>query len=104
VIHFGPGHLPKVEAFWFVSISGLDFSLMDYPVNRYSIGKYTQGVRYDPDGGVTIYAQNASPGPDKESNWLPSPKEDFFLILRTYMPAPEIVEQAWMPPAVERVP
>jgi hypothetical protein len=104
VIHFGPSHLPKVEAFWSVSMYGVDFNLVDNPVNRYSIGHYTQGVRYDPDGGLTIYAQNAMPGPDKESNWLPAPKEDFFLILRTYVPAPESVELAWVPSAVERAP
>jgi hypothetical protein len=41
-----------------------------------------------------------SPGSDKESNWLPSPKEGFYVILRAYMPSDEIVEQTWQPPAL----
>ncbi len=41
----------------------------------------------DADGGLTISVQKDSPGADKESNWLPAPDGQFFLILRTYLPA-----------------
>jgi hypothetical protein len=40
---------------------------------------------------------------DKESNWLPAPKKDFNLVLRSYLPGPEIQEQHWAPPTVNRV-
>ncbi len=53
------------------------------------------------DGGLTIYIQSTSPGKDKESNWLPSTKSgQFWLVMRTYMPGTEIVEQTWAPPPV----
>jgi hypothetical protein len=38
--------------------------------------------KYDTDGSLDLYSQNASPGPDKEANWLPMPKEAFNLTMR----------------------
>ena len=40
----------------------------------------------DADGGLTIYIQNESPGKDKEANWLPCPKNSFFMVMRLYQP------------------
>jgi hypothetical protein len=41
---------------------------------------------------------------DKESNWLPSTASGMFLlIMRTYMPGEDIVEQKWAPPPVVEV-
>ena len=57
----------------------------------------------DADGGLTIYIQNDSPGDEKESNWLPRHYSSgaFLMVMRTYIPGPEIVEQKWAPPAVQ---
>jgi hypothetical protein len=44
-------------------------------------------------GGLTIYVQKDTPGADKEANWLPAPDGQFFMILRTYLPSDEIVNQ-----------
>lgn len=30
-------------------------------------------MKKNPDGSLTIYLQNKSPGKDKEANWLPAP-------------------------------
>jgi hypothetical protein len=30
-------------------------------------------MKKNPDGSLTIYLQNKSPGKDKEANWLPVP-------------------------------
>ena len=77
------------------------FNFTDTPLNRYSLGDRTKGLKKDADGGLTLYIQRNSPGKDKESNWLPSTQSGpFFLIMRTYMPGPEIVEQKWAPPLV----
>ena len=35
---------------------------------------------------MDLYIQNESPGPDKESNWLPAPKDKLILMLRLYWP------------------
>ena len=50
---------------------------VDNPVNRYLIGTYTEGLKNNTDGSLDIYLQNASPGADKESNWLPTPEGAF---------------------------
>ena len=31
--------------------------------------------KFDADGSLTLYVQHESPGKDKESNWLPAPKD-----------------------------
>jgi hypothetical protein len=73
-----------------------DYNLVANPANRYSIGDRTPGVAKDADGGMTLYIQAASPGADKESNWLPCPAEGtWFLILRMYQPHDEVVQAAW---------
>ena len=56
-------------------------------LNRYSIGDRTKGLEYDKDGGLTIYVSNASPGKDKESNWLPAPASKCSLVARVYGPS-----------------
>ena len=81
-----------------------DYNLVDNPANRYSIGDRTPGVAKDPDGGMTLSIQAASPGADKESNWLPCPAEGtWFLILRMYQPHDEVVQATWRCPAVRRI-
>ena len=59
---------------------------VDNPINRYNIGKYTQGFKNNTDGSLDIYIQHATPGKDKESNWLPADKDGFYLALRLYLP------------------
>jgi hypothetical protein len=104
VLHFGKEEFPKVEAFWSMTMYDLTYNLVANPINRYSIGNRTKGLKFDPDGGLTMFIQNDSPGKDKESNWLPAPKGEFYLILRAYMPGEAIVAQTWRPPAVTPVP
>jgi hypothetical protein len=53
-----------------------------------------------------LYIQADSPGKDKESNWLPAPKDDFVLMMRLYWPKekdPTILNGSWKPPAVKKV-
>lgn len=103
-MRFAPGQLPQVNAFWSITLYDPTFNLTPNSINRYAIGDRTPGLKKDPDGGLTIYLQNTSPGADKESNWLPTTASGpFLLILRTYMPGPEIVEQKWAPPPVTEV-
>ena len=51
-----------------------------------------------------IYIQNGNPGPEKESNWLPSPKSGTLgVTMRLYAPRPEVIDGRWNPPAIKRV-
>jgi hypothetical protein len=68
------------------------------PINRYSIGSDTD-LKTNPDKSFTIYIQKDNPGAEKESNWLPAPAGPFYLFIRTYAPAPEVVESMSNPSA-----
>jgi hypothetical protein len=101
VLRFGPGQRPKVDGFWSLTMYDQTFNFTDNPLNRYSLGDRTEGLKEDADGGLTIYIQRTTPGKDKESNWLPSTQSGpFLLVLRTYMPGTEVIEQKWAPPPV----
>ncbi len=102
VIHFEKGGQPKVKAFWSVTMYNIHYNLVANPINRYSLGDRS-GMKSDEDGSLTIYVQKDPPGADKEANWLPAPEGMFFLILRTYLPAEDIVNQTWQPPRITLV-
>lgn len=102
-LRFPPGQLPKVNAFWSLTMYGEDANLVDNPLNRYSIGDRTPDLQRDADGGLTLYVQAESPSKDKESNWLPAPKANFYVVLRAYMPGEELVKQTWPPPPLTAV-
>lgn len=58
-------------------------------INRYSLGS-DDNLNRNADGSFTIYVQHANPGRDRESNWLPTSTEPFYLILRNYAPMPDV--------------
>jgi hypothetical protein len=95
---------PPVDAFWSLTMYDVpDFYLVANPIDRYSIGDRTPGLRTAADGSVTISMQTDSPGPDKEPNWLPTPKGRFRPILRMYQPQKAILDEAYILPAVRKV-
>ena len=102
VIRFAKGQLPPVGAFWSVTMYNSKQAFVDNPINRYAIGDRDK-LKFDDDGSLTLYVQQESPGKDKESNWLPAPKDEFNLVMRLYWPKKEILDGTWKPPAVERV-
>ena len=104
---FPKGALPKVMAtgFWSLTMYNTavnnEYNLVPNPLNRYSLGDRSRGLKYNKDGSLTFYIQSSSPGKAKESNWLPSaPQGAFTLTFRTYVPGPDIIAQAWFPPPV----
>ncbi len=99
-LRFPPGQLPKVNAFWSLTMYGLDTNLVANPLDRFALGDRSSGLQPDPDGGLTIDVQTDAPGPARESNWLPAPQDNFYMVLRAYLPAEEIVNQEWVPPPV----
>ena len=105
VIRFKPDEIPKVNGFWSLTMYDATFNLTPNPIDRYSVGNRTRGLKRDADGGLTIYVQHDSPGKDKESNWLPSPPSGIYtLTFRAYWPDPAVAEGKWNPPGVTPVP
>lgn len=99
-LRFTPHELPRLRegGFWSVTVYGTDHNLVDNPIDRYAIGDRTPGLRYDPDGGLTIYLRRHRPRGLRAANWLPTSPDAFYLVLRTYLPGREIVGQSWEPP------
>ena len=100
---FPEGKLPPVDAFWSITMYGLDANLVDNPIDRYSIGDRTPDLKYNADGSLTLYMQHESPGKDKASNWLPAPNGNFYVSIRTYRPRDEITNGSWAPENIETV-
>jgi hypothetical protein len=103
LIHFDPGQTPPVDGFWSVSMYNDKNLFVDNPINRYSIGQYTEGLKNNTDGSLDIFIQNKNPGPDKESNWLPSPEGSFNMVIRLYLPQPQALNGTWQLPLVQKV-
>jgi len=105
VYRFAPGQLPPVHAFWSLTMYRMPQSLLvANPINRYLINSpMLPNLKQDPDGGYTIYVQNTSPGPEKESNWLPAPEGSFRLVERLYWPEDAALNGTWQAPKPEKV-
>jgi len=103
VLRYPAGQLPPVNLFWSLTMYNLPQRLLvENPINRYSIGDRTPGLKMGKDGSLEIYLQNESPGADKESNWLPTPKGPFFMVSRMYGPKQPLIDGTWKdPPLVE---
>ena len=102
---FPADQLPPVNAFWSLTMYRLPESLLvENPINRYLINSpMLPNLVKNPDGGLTIYIQHTSPGPDKEPNWLPAPEGAFQMFLRLYWPKAEALDGSWQPPKAVKV-
>lgn len=103
-LHFAPGDLPPVNAFWSVTLYELPSSLLyANSLNRYLINSpMLPGLKRDRDGGLTLYVQHDSPGAGNEANWLPAPDGPFFTALRLYWPKSEALEGKWKAPPMRK--
>ena len=103
-ITFTKDQIPPVKNFWSWTMYKLpERLLVDNPIDRYSIGSSTPGLKTDTDGSITLYFSAKSPGKDKESNWLPAPEGPFWPVLRTYGPGEAILDKTWKVPPVKQV-
>ena len=68
-----------------------------------TFGSVDKDLKYDADGGVTFRLQADAPGKGEKGNWLPTPRGQFNLFLRAYLPGEALIKQDYVPPAVERL-
>lgn len=101
-MHFDATGLPPVQAFWSVTAYDKDGYFVANPMNRYAIGDRDR-LRFNSDGSLDLFIQSQNPGPDHESNWLPSGDGPFNLTIRLYWPKQAILDGRWHPPALERL-
>ena len=103
VMHFTKEQIPPVDAFWSITIYDKDGFPVANSINRYAIGD-RDNLKFNKDGSLDIYIQHENPGKEKESNWLPAPKEgEFSLAMRLYAPKQKVIDGEWKPPYLEEV-
>jgi hypothetical protein len=89
-MHFDKAVLPPVRAFWSLTAYDEDGYFIANPIHRYAIGD-RDPLKFNPDGSLDIYFQSQNPGPQRESNWLPSGDGAFNLTIRLYWPEEPIL-------------
>ena len=105
-LHFAAGQLPPVAAFWSLTMyqptTDGQFFLVPNPIDRYSIGDRTPGLKTNADGSLDIWIARADPGGDKSANWLPAPPSGpFSLSLRAYLPSADFQDGGYRLPALQ---
>ncbi|MCC7483827.1 MAG: DUF1254 domain-containing protein [Burkholderiales bacterium] len=106
VMRFEKGHMPPASGFWSLTMYNAGYFFVDNPLNRYTLSQRNK-LKANPDGSVDLYIQHESPGKDRESNWLPAPKDRFVLMVRLYWPKetpPSILDGSWKIPEVKEAP
>lgn len=103
-VRFAAGQTPPVDGFWSLTLYDAHHFFVPNALHRYSLGTKNKTLKLESDGTLIIHVQAASPGKERESNWLPAPGgADFSLFLRAYWPKPEILDGRWAPPEVRRI-
>lgn len=83
---------PDVSQFWSFTVYGSDNRLMAHnEINRHSRGDRT--LTPDADGMYTI--KLSAKGKESDSNWLPIPEKDAYIIMRLYGPSKEVQEGSY---------
>jgi len=102
VLHVDKDQMFPCNATWSLSIYEGNFYAHN-AINRYDLAPWMP-LKYNADGSLDIYVQAKSPGPDKESNWLPTPPSGLFnLTTRVYQPKKELVDGTYKLPPVTKV-
>lgn len=93
--------LPAQYATFFWSVIAVDshrFRVLPNPINRFLINNQS-GVRFNPDGSLTLYFADQKPADAPDSNWLPTPKgQKYRLTFRFYRPTEGVANGTYYPP------
>lgn len=102
---FARNSLPPVDAFWSITMYNGDTQLLvANPLHRYLINSaMLPDLKTNDKGEIVIYMQHKSPGVALESNWLPAPDAPMAVVMRLYLPKPEVLDGRWKPPVIERL-
>jgi hypothetical protein len=104
-LRFENNQLPPTDAFWSITLyDGKTQFLVQNPLQRYVLNSpMLETFKFGEDGSLTLSVQKDSPGTDLESNWLPAPNGPFYLMLRNYLPKPELFNGTWKQPPLQRI-
>ena len=95
---------PPVGAFWSLTVYNADDKmLIDNPLKRYKLGTDTKGLHVNKDSSFEVPIQHTKPQGEFADNWLPAPKDNFYVILRLYQPSDGILSGEYKLPQLERI-
>ena len=110
-IHFdatGNQSVPPASGFWSLTIYDLNGKLVQNPVPWNAVGMPAvqghSGACLNSDKSLDLYLQPTAPptGSIQYCNWLPTPPgEGYIAFLRLYWPAPNVLDNSWIPPAIK---
>lgn len=105
ILRFEHNQLPPADAFWSITMyDGKTQLLVRNSLQRYVLNStMLETLKLGKDGSLTLYFQKDSPGGDRESNWLPAPDGPFYLMMRIYLPKPEVLNGTWKQPPLQRI-
>jgi len=93
--------LPAQYATFFWSVIAVDshrFRVLPNPLNRFLLNNQS-GVKYNPDGSLTLYFADQKPAAAPDANWLPTPKgQKYRLTFRFYRPTEGVANGTYYPP------
>lgn len=102
-LRFEEGQEPDVNEFWSITMYNSNSNLVLNSIDRFSVGDRS-GMETAEDGSLTISIQEDRPSEclsDNDCpNWLPAPKENFFMFMRLYLPGYSALSQWWEPPSL----
>ena len=92
---------PPVHAFWsFTVYDAKTRLLVEHPSARYAVRDRDPGQQRGADGSLTLILQHESPGPAREANWLPVPRQPFQVVARLYWPKQDLLDKTYLPPGI----
>jgi hypothetical protein len=103
VLHFDEGQTPPTNATWSVSMYDPQGYYVPNAIDRYNVAAWMP-LTYGADGSLDLYIQAASPGAEKESNWLPAPASGpFNLTTRIFWPTDAVLDGTYKLPPVRNM-
>jgi len=103
VLHFDKGQTPPTHVGWSISMYDPQGYYVPNAINRYNLASWMP-LKLNADGSLDIFIQSASPGADKESNWLPAPPSGAFnLTIRDFWPKEAMLDGSYKVPPVRKL-
>lgn len=98
---FPKDELPEKYADHFWSVIAVDprhMRVLPNAKNRFLLNRES-GLKYNPDGSLTLYFADQKPAQAPDSNWLPTPRgQDYRLTFRFYGPKGGVADGTYYPP------
>ena len=93
---------PPVGAFWSVTMYDATTKLLvENSIDRWKISS-ANDLQKNQDGSFVMYLQPESIEGVQESNWLPTPDGEFYIVLRLYLPEQHLIDGDWNLPTIEQ--